>query len=75
MLYLYVLELMKGRLIIREVRFFKKVIDMNKIERRPDGTYWLEIDQEEINVVTQKIRRNEELDDRELTIAREFQLF
>ena len=48
---------------------------MAKIERLPDGTYWIEEDARELKNIENKIEKNIELDDREDTLAREFQLW
>ena len=45
-----------------------------EIQRYPDGTYILKVPPEELRIVQEKIREGIELDDRELTIAREFDL-
>ena len=45
-----------------------------EIIKLPDGTFTLKIPSEELETVKEKIREREELNDRELTIAREFEL-
>lgn len=45
-----------------------------EINRFPDGTFVLRVPEEEFNLVKEKVGREEELNDRELTIAREFEL-
>lgn len=44
------------------------------IERLPDGTYKVEVPPEELEEVKRKLQRNDELDDREVEIARMFEL-
>lgn len=47
---------------------------MASIKRLPGGCFVLRVDPEELEIVKLKIENNEELDDRELSIAREFGL-
>lgn len=45
-----------------------------EIIKLPNGTFVLRVPEEEFNLVKEKVGREEELNDRELTIAREFEL-
>ncbi len=45
-----------------------------EINRLPDGTYLIQVSPEELNCVISKVGRGDELDDREIVIAREFEL-
>jgi len=55
-------------------RFMDEVCREARIERRPDGTYAVFVPLEEIEEVKRKIRKNLPLTDRELEIARMFEL-
>lgn len=45
-----------------------------EIIKLPDGTFVLRVPTRELEIVKEKVERKEELNDRELTIAREFEL-
>ena len=47
---------------------------MARIKRLPDGTFFLRVDPEELEIVRSKISRQEDLTDQEIEIAREFEL-
>ena len=47
---------------------------MTRIKRLPDGTFFLRVDPEELEIVRSKISRQEDLTDQEIEIAREFEL-
>ena len=47
---------------------------MTGIKRYPDGCFVLKVDPEKLEIVRLKINHRETLTDRELSIAREFEL-